>query len=394
MADYNKAQQFALAFFPKITGLCSCLFSLFVIVTIIRTDNRSFRAYHRLVLGISISDLSSSFSLALSTWPIPRDSGVLWASGNDAICTTQGFFNHLGVIATFYNVSLNLYFLLVVRYGWKDAKIHKIEPLLHGIPLGWGFATAIYAAGRGLFGNALLWCWIRSVYDTERWILYYAPLTVNIFLMMVTSLMMYLHVRKVERKTNLYKSFRRFARSDVEANSTQPVTQQSNSKQHQDTTVTDGTDNDPAVSEGESGARRTRQAPQRSSASFKQTRTVGRRCLWFSVGFFLNWTALYVSSVKTTERRNLQNLQVTRLLQTITGKVYYPLLLAAAISIPLQGIPNGLVYLYPKYQTIRHRHRDWTRPQAVLAVLSGKSSSSSSSSRNSGNRRSIRNSTI
>lgn len=82
--------------------------------------------------------------------------------------------------------------------------------------------------------------------------------------------------------------------------------------------------------------------------------------------------------------------QTTRLLQTINGKVYYPLLLAAAITIPLQGIPNGLVYLYPRYQTIRQRHREWTRLQAFVAVLNGESSISSvDGNRSSSHRQSI-----
>jgi hypothetical protein len=66
--------------------------------------------------------------------------------------------------------------------------------------------------------------------------------------------------------------------------------------------------------------------------------------------------------------------QTTRLIQTITGKVYYPLLVAAAATIPLQGIPNGIVFLYPKYAAMRERHKDWTMTQAFLAVLSGVSS--------------------
>jgi hypothetical protein len=38
---------------------------------------------------------------------------------------------------------------------------------------------------------------------------------------------------------------------------------------------------------------------------------------------------------------------VTRLLQTIQGKTYYPLLVIAALTVPIQGLPNFLVYLAP-----------------------------------------------
>ena len=44
--------------------------------------------------------------------------------------------------------------------------------------------------------------------------------------------------------------------------------------------------------------------------------------------------------------------QVTRLIQTANGDVYYPLLLVAAITVPMQGLPNFLVYLRPRLQKI------------------------------------------
>ena len=49
-----------------------------------------------------------------------------------------------------------------------------------------------------------------------------------------------------------------------------------------------------------------------------------------------------------------QRTQVTRLIQTIDdGKVYYPLLLIAAITVPVQGLPNFLVYLMPRYTKVK-----------------------------------------
>jgi hypothetical protein len=77
------------------------------------------------------------------------------------------------------------------------------------------------------------------------------------------------------------------------------------------------------------------------------------------------------SVIECTHFSASSHAQTTRLIQTITGKVYYPLLVAAAATIPLQGIPNGIVFLYPKYAAMRERHKDWTMTQAFLAVLSG-----------------------
>ncbi len=40
-------------------------------------------------------------------------------------------------------------------------------------------------------------------------------------------------------------------------------------------------------------------------------------------------------------------------MQQVNGKVYFPLLLLAALTVPLQGLPNFLVYLLPRLKTLR-----------------------------------------
>ena len=47
--------------------------------------------------------------------------------------------------------------------------------------------------------------------------------------------------------------------------------------------------------------------------------------------------------------------QTTRLIQSINGQVYYPLVLISAITVPMQGLPNFVVYLLPKLRRVRKR---------------------------------------
>ena len=42
-------------------------------------------------------------------------------------------------------------------------------------------------------------------------------------------------------------------------------------------------------------------------------------------------------------------------METINGEVYYPLILLAAICTPLQGLPNVIIYLMPKYRKLRRQ---------------------------------------
>jgi hypothetical protein len=202
---FNEAQSRALALAPKISGTFGVLFSLLIIITVIRDKNRRNKAYHRLLLGISIVDMSSGFWLGLSTWPIPAESTVLWSVGNDRTCTLQGFFTNFGITSSFYNASLTLYFLLVVRYGWKEHEIRKIEPYLHAIPLLWGFGTSFAGLGLGTFGNAILWCWIERTYSIYRWTFVYGPLWTMIVLVSFMSIMMLQYVWKLEKTTMKYQ---------------------------------------------------------------------------------------------------------------------------------------------------------------------------------------------
>jgi G protein-coupled glucose receptor regulating Gpa2 len=204
-ATFNEVQSRALAIVPKISGTLSVLFSLLIIVIISRDKNRHSRTYHRLLLSISMVDMSSGFWLSLSTWPIPSDSTVLWSVGNDRTCTVQGFFTNFAITSSFYHTSLALYFLLVVRYGWKEHQIQKIEPYLLVIPLLWGFGTSIAGLGLGIFGNAILWCWIERTYNMYRWAFFYGPLWTMIVLVTIMSILIFQHVLKLERTTMKYQ---------------------------------------------------------------------------------------------------------------------------------------------------------------------------------------------
>jgi hypothetical protein len=89
---WSKAtQQAHLAIWPKITGALSVIGAASVCLEILKDRRKRGKVYHRLLLGMSITDLNTSFWYALSTWPIPRDTKVVaFPSGNQASCTAQG----------------------------------------------------------------------------------------------------------------------------------------------------------------------------------------------------------------------------------------------------------------------------------------------------------------
>ena len=56
------------------------------------------------------------------------------------------------------------------------------------------------------------------------------------------------------------------------------------------------------------------------------------------------------------------------MLQTINGNVYYPLLLISVITVPMQGLPNFLVYLWPRFRRNQSRENGADSRKRLIQV--------------------------
>lgn len=300
---FNIRQRRALAAIPKATGLVSALFSALIIYTIVRNEKRRSRTYHRLLFGISCCDISASLWLALSTWPIPKSSGALWAIGTDTSCNVQGFFTQFGIASSFYNASLSVYYILVIRFGWREHQLRKVEPLLHIFPLVWATVTAIAGLVKGVFGNASLWCWVAAENKVFRWAAFYGPLWLMIAIVTVNTTLIYVHVRKIEKAATRHKLFQDFS-SHVIAPS-----QESRSQPSPRGSIT-GSFNlrlpfevvrsslnitkISAATEARQGDINVRRTRLRTRSRY--TREVAVQSFLYASAFYLNWFALTVSA--------------------------------------------------------------------------------------------------
>jgi len=161
-APFSLEQQQFLALCPKITALPSIVGSAYIVQHIVRSPKRCRRVYHRLLLGMSVMDFIWSVKSFCSTWPIPSYTGIYLASGTTQTCAAAGFFGHgAALTSAMYSGTLTLYYLLTIRYGWKQERIRRYEPVvLHAFPLAIGWATAIAGLPLLLF-NPIGWtCWI------------------------------------------------------------------------------------------------------------------------------------------------------------------------------------------------------------------------------------------
>lgn len=202
-------QQRVLAILPKCTGLLSSLFSLYVIYTIVHDTKRRSRIYHRLLLGISLCELSTALWTGLSTWPIPTSSSSPYgAVGNIATCTVQGFWLQFGIAGPCYNASLSFYYLFVIRYGYKETQLEFWERYcFHIIPLLWGIISSLIGLYLRVYGSVSLWCWVPTSYWIFRYLAFEGPLWCVIAIVTMNISMVYTHVRKVDKAAQKHRLF-------------------------------------------------------------------------------------------------------------------------------------------------------------------------------------------
>lgn len=158
----TRGQRVWLAMLPKVSSIFSLFGSMWIIIEVASERRKRRAPYHRLLLAMSVYDVLESVWNFGSTWPIPKGSDdVMWAVGNTATCTAQGFFLTLSSAVPLYNAMLSLYYVLVINYNYSDTKLRAFaEPAMHIFCFVWAFGTALYSALAGLMNNANLWCWI------------------------------------------------------------------------------------------------------------------------------------------------------------------------------------------------------------------------------------------
>merc|ERR1712176_444047 len=132
--------------------------------------------------------------MGMSTWTVPRDSGAVFAIGTERTCNIQAFFIFMCVSSVLYNASLSFYFLLVIRFGWKDRSINRIEPLLHGLPLLWGIGTGLTSYFMNAFSYSDLWCWIGEDFEDLRVAFMAVPLVFTMVVIVINSYLNWRHV--------------------------------------------------------------------------------------------------------------------------------------------------------------------------------------------------------
>ncbi|GAX19444.1 hypothetical protein FisN_19Hh016 [Fistulifera solaris] len=140
------AQKRGLVWMARTTAFFTLFGALHILYDIGKDAKKRQSVYHQLLLAMAAFDVSTGIAWGLSTWPIPSE--FFWihgAQGSTATCTAQAFFVQWGFTSMFYNVSLALYYTLVIVYTYKEHQLIKLRPYLLGVPLVIGTGLALGA---------------------------------------------------------------------------------------------------------------------------------------------------------------------------------------------------------------------------------------------------------
>jgi len=344
-------KQHALALLPKVTGAISMTFSSMILFTIAKKvvrHKRKISVYDRLVMGMSVADWLASVGMFLSTWPIPRETGVLWAVGNQASCNFQGVFTQGPTsAATIYNSSLTFYFLLVVLFQWKQTQFRRYEFCFHVVPIMWGLSTAISGIPLKLYNNANLWCWIAPGEEGRgenahifRMLFFYGPLYLILLIVTINEYLIIRYVRRLTHKIIHRSSTTTCSNgNNVAARVEEEDDDDEEGDDDENFLATDETDETQSICSSphdESGSSRLKKDKQ-ANRYIRMRQRVALQNLRFTLAFYFTW--LPISCV--------------RVIQLTGQSPPFWLTCLATITTPLQGLPNLLVYCYPKYLKYR-----------------------------------------
>lgn len=342
----SQTEQIALAIVPKVAGGCSMLGSGYIVYDILRRrqskggsyQQKKQTIYHHLMLGLSLCDIVMSFGLFTSTWPMPKDTPYVWgAMGNTASCAVIGFLETSGTSAVLYSGSLSTYYLLRIRNGWTERRLQSVEIWMHLIPLVFGLSTMIAGLPLKLYNSGIFDCWIapypldcdQSWKHPDTSDPQYTPclrgdnasiyqwafdIIPKFSSIFLVTINMLLTYWSVREKE--IKS-QRFSMSAINSNHSSRV-----------------------------------------SLSQRMARQS-----------YLYVGALYITYIPVA---------ITRMTQLIRGHTYYGMILTIALTIPLQGCWNVLVYLRPRYLKIRDRQREEQHRQIAADPSLGSGTGNSS----------------
>ena len=209
--SHTAAQLRAAELTAKCTGGLSIVGSSTIVYDIlIRKDRTKRTTLSSILLGMSLFDIGASSMYIVGSWAIPRDHGednpnIFQPSGTDQTCRTQAFlFQTFASAIPMYNLSLAVYSYLAVNHNWNEREkgpFRRYRMCFHILPSCFGSITATYGLLHDQFNPNELWCWFSGTEQSDmlRFVVYYGPLWVVFWTIVILFALMYRHVHQREQ---------------------------------------------------------------------------------------------------------------------------------------------------------------------------------------------------
>lgn len=320
ISTLTDSQESTMSILGAISGSLSILGSSLIVYRVYK-NRHSTSPYDRIMLGLSICDIVSSFSFGLGPLLLPTDTSTrAWASGNERTCNFLGFLTQFSFCAVWYNGLLSLYYLMTVRFGVKrQVFAKKYEPYMHCLSLAFFLSTSISGLIIGLYSELEITqgCWIGQfpagceATDTCKgttigWIFAGLPFVVVYLGLPINNIVIFLFVRK---------------RLGV----TDPTTGEQRSPRN-----------------------------LREEEQCLRVNEVATQGLMYVIFFYVAYTPAFI--IRVLEGLGLDG---------EAEEDIYPVLLLNSILLPLQGIFNVFIYVRPNYVRVRHAFPEQSRFWAI-----------------------------
>lgn len=387
-----------LAIAPKFTAFLSICGSLGIVLKVLSNASRRKKTMHRIMASMSICDILASTWYFVGTWAIPKKTTswfgdgdtekIFWAAGDESgiSCSFAGFFNQFAVATPIYNTTLATFFLLVIFYGWSDARIVRIEWLLHTIPIGYALISSIFAVAADLYGHVEWTCWIlpeeffdetqeltpiQNKFRMIQWIFLFGVVWACIIFQTITFVILYRKMRSLEHVMRRYSftatilsrfSIQHSQQSVVEeeqqkgsmpyaysskankSNSKFPYTTNAGCATSIESSVTLPSNNDTLIlssptnmadqnsSNGDANNLRPHM-PRQARREVAKSRKIAMQGLLYVGAFYITWLFPTIS----------------RITELAAGTNYFPIQFLDTFLLPLQGFLNFLIYIRPAF---------------------------------------------
>ncbi|PVH92039.1 family A G protein-coupled receptor-like protein, partial [Periconia macrospinosa] len=341
-----------LAIVEKTSAFLSLIGTTLIIVTFLSMKN-SRTLSTTLIFYASFSNVLSNVAHVIGT------AGIT-AGQNSALCQVQGFlqqmFEPADVLCSL-GMAINVY--LAIFHQYDSASLRQLTSryviLCYGLPFVPAFVILfISSPGRGrVYGNATLWCWISSDWESLRIALFYAPIWVCMF----TTTAIYILVGKaVFKKRKMIRNVS-YTGSHLNAPDGEPFSRikptevqiWSSNREGGEPYSGSAFSNLPPSRIGRrdqysvtiSSSRPDEERQTRASLPLRATpHTSGHAGLDSVTWSYTKCAALFSASLLITWVPSSTN----RMYSLVLGKVNYPLNILSALVIPLQGFWNAIIF--------------------------------------------------